>query len=41
MTVVPEDRDSLDLTEMPPPRPAVGICGTDVEIINGEYGAED
>jgi threonine dehydrogenase-like Zn-dependent dehydrogenase len=48
VTVVPEERDSLDLTEMPEPpaadgsilveTEAVGICGTDIEIINGEYG---
>jgi threonine dehydrogenase-like Zn-dependent dehydrogenase len=48
VTVVPEDKGSLDLTEMPEPPVAdgpmvvetqcVGICGTDVEIIDGEYG---
>jgi threonine dehydrogenase-like Zn-dependent dehydrogenase len=48
VTVVPEQENSLDLTEMPEPpladgpmlveTQAVGICGTDIEIINGEYG---
>jgi threonine dehydrogenase-like Zn-dependent dehydrogenase len=48
VTVVPEEKDSLELTNMPEPpasdggllveTQAVGICGTDLEIINGEYG---
>jgi threonine dehydrogenase-like Zn-dependent dehydrogenase len=48
VTVVPEEKDSLQLTDMPEPPPsdggllvetqAIGICGTDLEIINGEYG---
>jgi len=48
ITVIPGQTTSLTLTEMPePPRDdgpvlvetrAIGICGTDLEIINGEYG---
>jgi threonine dehydrogenase-like Zn-dependent dehydrogenase len=48
VTVVPERKDSIDLTEMPEPPEAdgpilvetraVGICGTDLEIVNGDYG---
>src|SRR5271165_2629715 len=49
VTVVPGPQDSVELTEMPEPAEAdgpvvvgteaIGICGTDLEIINGEYGA--
>jgi threonine dehydrogenase-like Zn-dependent dehydrogenase len=48
ITVIPGKPGSVELGEMPePPRAdgpilvqtlAVGICGTDLEIINGEYG---
>jgi len=48
VTVVPLQKDSVDLTEMPEPPAedgpvlvetlAVGVCGTDLEIIAGEYG---
>ncbi|MGO9502710.1 MAG: glucose 1-dehydrogenase [Streptosporangiaceae bacterium] len=48
VTVEPERQDSVELTDMPEPPEAdgpvlvetmaVGICGTDLEIINGEYG---
>src|SRR6516165_8176936 len=48
VTVVPEHKDSIDLTQMPEPpladgpilveTQAVGVCGTDLEIINGDYG---
>ncbi len=48
ITVVPGQRGSAALTEMPEPPPedgpilvetrAIGICGTDVEIISGDYG---
>jgi threonine dehydrogenase-like Zn-dependent dehydrogenase len=48
VTVVPLQKDSVDLTEMPEPPEAdgpvvvqtvaIGICGTDLEIINGDYG---
>jgi threonine dehydrogenase-like Zn-dependent dehydrogenase len=49
ITVIPGLQGSVALTEMPePPRDdgpilvetqAIGICGTDLEIINGEYGS--
>jgi threonine dehydrogenase-like Zn-dependent dehydrogenase len=48
VTVVPLKKDSIDLIEMPEPpeadgpvlvqTTAIGICGTDLEIVNGEYG---
>src|SRR5882757_9921497 len=48
LTVVPLQKDSVELTEMPDPVPGegeilvrgleLGICGTDIEIIGGEYG---
>jgi threonine dehydrogenase-like Zn-dependent dehydrogenase len=48
VTVVPLQKDSVDLTDMPEPPAedgpvlvetlAVGVCGTDLEIIGGEYG---
>src|SRR5689334_21419034 len=48
VTVIPGQQGSVALTEMPEPPAAdgpvlvqtraVGICGTDLEIINGEYG---
>ncbi|MDA8047392.1 MAG: glucose 1-dehydrogenase [Actinomycetota bacterium] len=48
VTVVPLQKDSVDLTELrEPPESdgpvlvqtrAVGVCGTDLEIISGEYG---
>ncbi len=48
VTVVPLQKDSVELTEMPEPPEAdgpvlvetlaVGICGTDLEIVNGDYG---
>ena len=48
VTVVPLQKDSVDLTEIPEP-PAtdgpvlvetisIGVCGTDLEIIEGDYG---
>jgi glucose 1-dehydrogenase len=49
ITVIPGKPGSVALTDMPEPpdqdgpilvqTQAVGVCGTDVEIINGEYGA--
>ena len=49
VTVMPGKPDSAALTDMPEPPDsdgpvlvntlAVGICGTDLEIINGEYGS--
>ena len=49
ITVVPGKRDSVALTDMPEPpmedgpvlvrTQAIGICGTDLEIISGEYGS--
>ncbi|HEY6275696.1 MAG TPA: glucose 1-dehydrogenase [Streptosporangiaceae bacterium] len=49
ITVIPGEQGSVGLTDMPEPpdedgpvlvqTQAVGICGTDVEIINGEYGS--
>jgi glucose 1-dehydrogenase len=48
ITVTPGKQDSVALSEMPEPAVddgpilvqtvAIGICGTDLEIINGEYG---
>jgi glucose 1-dehydrogenase len=48
VTVVPLQKDSVDLTELPEPPDsdgpvlvqtlAIGVCGTDLEIINGDYG---
>lgn len=48
VTVVPLEKDSVDLTDLPEPPEAdgpvlvqvraVGVCGTDLEIINGDYG---
>ena len=48
VTVIPGQTGSAALTDMPEPPPddgpvlvqtqAVGICGTDLEIINGDYG---
>ena len=48
ITVVPGQQGSVVLTDVPEPPPAdgpvlvqaraIGICGTDLEIINGEYG---
>ena len=49
VTVIPGQRGSVALTDMPEPpdddgpvlvqTQAIGICGTDLEIINGEYGS--
>ncbi len=49
VTVIPGKRGSVALTDMPEPSErdgpvlvqtqAIGICGTDLEIINGEYGS--
>jgi threonine dehydrogenase-like Zn-dependent dehydrogenase len=48
VTVVPLQRDSVDLTELPEPPEsdgpvlvrthAIGVCGTDIEITSGAYG---
>jgi threonine dehydrogenase-like Zn-dependent dehydrogenase len=48
IAVIPGRQGSVELTDMPEPPPddgpilvetrAIGICGTDLEIINGEYG---
>jgi threonine dehydrogenase-like Zn-dependent dehydrogenase len=48
LTVVPEKANSLELSDVPEPSSdegevlvdvvAVGVCGTDAEIIGGEYG---
>lgn len=48
LTVVPLEKDSAELTEMPDPEPrdgellvdgiALGLCGTDAEIVAGAYG---
>jgi threonine dehydrogenase-like Zn-dependent dehydrogenase len=48
VTVVPGQRGSVALADVPEPPPAdgpvlvqtqaIGICGTDLEIINGDYG---
>ena len=49
ITVIPAQQGSVTLTEMPEPpdedgpilvqTQAIGICGTDLEIINGDYGS--
>ncbi len=49
LTVRPGEKDSLALTDLPEPAPdegpvlvqslAVGLCGTDTEIVAGDYGA--
>ena len=49
ITVVPGKPGSVALTDMPEPpgedgpilvqTQAIGVCGTDLEIINGEYGS--
>lgn len=49
ITVIPGKQGSVELAEMPEPPDqdgpilvqtlAIGVCGTDLEIINGEYGA--
>ncbi|MCZ2401786.1 glucose 1-dehydrogenase [Paenarthrobacter sp. Z7-10] len=48
LTIIPGTKDSLQLREIPEPEPAegsvliqgldVGLCGTDREIVNAEYG---
>jgi glucose 1-dehydrogenase len=48
ITAIPGRQDSAALTDMPGPPPgdgpilvqtrAIGVCGTDAEIINGAYG---
>jgi threonine dehydrogenase-like Zn-dependent dehydrogenase len=48
VTVVPLQKDSVELTDLPEPPEsdgpvlvatrAVGVCGTDIEIIDGDYG---
>ena len=48
LTVVPLKKGSAEVTDMPEPEPqegelavdglALGVCGTDIEIVNGEYG---
>ena len=48
LTVLPGKAGSLELVDVPEPQPrdgevlvdvvAVGVCGTDVEIVDGEYG---
>jgi threonine dehydrogenase-like Zn-dependent dehydrogenase len=48
VTVVPLQKDSVDLTDLPEPSDddgpvlvrtlGVGVCGTDMEIIDGDYG---
>ena len=48
VTVLPLHQDSVDLTDMPEPPEAdgpvlvetlaIGVCGTDIEIISGDYG---
>ncbi|MGI9157771.1 MAG: alcohol dehydrogenase catalytic domain-containing protein, partial [Marmoricola sp.] len=48
LTTIPEQADTLAVTEVPEPEPgdtellvdaiAVGVCGTDREIAAGEYG---
>ena len=49
ITVVPGHADSVRLDEVPEPPAddgpvlvetlAIGVCGTDVEIVHGDYGA--
>ena len=48
LTVVPGQAGTAQLTELPDPRPgpgellveglALGVCGTDREIVSGAYG---
>src|ERR671928_1304717 len=48
LTVIPLKQGSAEVTEMPDPEPrdgellvdglALGVCGTDIEIVSGEYG---
>ena len=48
LTVIPEKPGSLEVAELPDPRPgrgdllveslSVGVCGTDKEIVRGDYG---
>src|SRR4051794_41935222 len=48
LTVVPLQKGSAEVTDVPEPEPgegdllvdgvALGICGTDIEIVGGEYG---
>ncbi len=48
LTIVPGKKDSLELRQLPDPDPAegsvlvdalaVGLCGTDVEIVDAQYG---
>ena len=48
VTVIPLEKGSVDLTDLPDPPEAdgpvlvqtraVGVCGTDIEIIDGDYG---
>jgi threonine dehydrogenase-like Zn-dependent dehydrogenase len=48
LTLIPEQKDTLAVTDVPDPEPgdgdllvdgiAVGVCGTDREIAAGEYG---
>src|SRR4051794_6724282 len=48
LTVIPLKQGSAEVTEMPEPEPrdgellvdgvALGVCGTDIEIVSGEYG---
>lgn len=48
LTIIPGTKDSLQLQEIPEPEPAegqvlvqalaVGLCGTDVEIVDAQYG---
>jgi threonine dehydrogenase-like Zn-dependent dehydrogenase len=48
ITVEPHRRETAGLEDIPEPDPrggsvlveavAVGVCGTDVEIVNGKYG---
>jgi threonine dehydrogenase-like Zn-dependent dehydrogenase len=48
LTVVPLQKGSAQVTDMPDPEPgegellvdgvALGVCGTDIEIVGGEYG---
>ena len=48
LTVIPLQKDSAEITELPEPEPrdgellvdgvALGVCGTDIEIVGGDYG---
>src|SRR3954447_2079801 len=48
LTVIPLKQGSAEVTEMPEPEArdgellvdgvALGVCGTDIEIVSGEYG---